>query len=616
MKIRTKLILLSVVFAVLVIAIGSIMLLAFRQVNKEIETAHSGHDILKHVFELNIVTYEYFIHHGKRMQRQWGLKYDSLGKLLSDWMWKEEKEGPSERLFIIKSIISDYKALGDLFSNLQANLMNRKGLVKNKAPKEDIDLTFALEERLAAQALMRAQEIVTRAYEFTELAEREITRVQQKSYLIVLSCIIGFLLFSSYILFLVVKGIAGPIRELTKGAEIFGRGNLRYRVNLNTKDETGILAAAFNEMAAKREQAEEAISRAKMRLEYLLTSSPAVIYVCRPSGDFGATFISENIVSQTGYKPREFTEDPSFWTDHIHPEDSPHVFDGLSALFEKGRHAHEYRFQYKDGTYRWMHDELYLARDSDGNPVEIIGSWTDIHDRKLAEEALRTAQKQLIRKEKLAILGQLAGGVSHELRNPLGAIKNASYFLKMVLENPEPEVKETLEILEREVETSNRTITSLLDFTRARAPSRDHVGLNTLVEEALSRVSIPDDIEVVKQLQEPVPDIFADQDQILQVFGNIIFNGIQAMSDSGRLTITSKIEGQDWIAVSFTDTGKGIPKEKLEEVFEPLFTTKARGIGLGLAISKMFIEQHGGTIRVESGVGKGSTFTVRLPTKN
>ena len=111
MKIRTKLILLSVVFAVLVIAIGSIMLLAFRQVNKEIETEHSAHDILKHIFELNIVTHEYLVYHGKRMQRQWHLKYDSLGKLLSDRMWKEEKGGHAEKLSIIKSIVSGYKTL-------------------------------------------------------------------------------------------------------------------------------------------------------------------------------------------------------------------------------------------------------------------------------------------------------------------------------------------------------------------------------------------------------------------------------------------------------------------------------------------------------------------------
>jgi PAS domain S-box-containing protein len=226
---------------------------------------------------------------------------------------------------------------------------------------------------------------------------------------------------------------------------------------------------------------------------------------------------------------------------------------------------------------------------------------------------LREAQEQLVRQEKLAVMGQLAGGVGHELRNPLGAIKNAAYFLNMVLEEPDPKVKECLEILEKEVATSERIISSLLDFARPRLPNRRNVDINDILQKVLSRTTVPENIEVLSELDDALRTILVDPDQVGQIFGNIILNAIQAMPEGGRLVIKSEITYPNWIAVSFSDTGLGIPGDTLERLFEPLFTTKAKGIGLGLAIVKTLVKGHGGTIEVQSEIGKGSTFTVKLP---
>jgi len=222
---------------------------------------------------------------------------------------------------------------------------------------------------------------------------------------------------------------------------------------------------------------------------------------------------------------------------------------------------------------------------------------------------------QLARKEKLAILGKLAGGVGHELRNPLGAIKNAAYFLKMVLENPEPEVKETLEILEKEITSSEHIISSLLDFARSKPPARSKVAVNDLLQEVISQTIIPDRIKVVSKLDESRPKVLADPDQLGQVFKNLMLNAFQAMPKKGQLVIKSEILPQELVAISFADSGTGITKENQEKIFEPLFTTKAKGIGLGLAIVKTLIEGHGGTIEVQSEPGKGSIFTVKLSIK-
>jgi PAS domain S-box-containing protein len=144
----------------------------------------------------------------------------------------------------------------------------------------------------------------------------------------------------------------------------------------------------------ERKQTEEALSVAKARLEHLLINNPVVIYSSKPSGDFGATFISENIIKQMGYEPHEFIDDPEFWSKNIHPEDAPRVFKELSGFFDLGYHSYEYRFKHKNGNYRWMHDEMRLVRDNEGNPVEIVGYWADITARKQVEEALKDSEEQ------------------------------------------------------------------------------------------------------------------------------------------------------------------------------------------------------------------------------
>jgi signal transduction histidine kinase len=183
----------------------------------------------------------------------------------------------------------------------------------------------------------------------------------------------------------------------------------------------------------------------------------------------------------------------------------------------------------------------------------------------------------------------------------------------MVLEDLDPRAKETLEILEKEVKTSERIISGLLDFARAGPPIQRRVDLNGVLQGVLSRMTVPQGIEVVSQLDESLPTILADPDQIAQVFGNVILNGFQSMPEGGRLVIKAEVPSPKWSVVSFSDTGVGIPEENLARVFEPLFTTKAKGIGLGLSVVREIVERHGGWVTVESEEGVGSTFAIWLP---
>lgn len=233
---------------------------------------------------------------------------------------------------------------------------------------------------------------------------------------------------------------------------------------------------------------------------------------------------------------------------------------------------------------------------------------------------LREAQEELVRKEKLAVLGQLAGGIAHELRNPLGLIKGSAYFLDMVIPKTNPEVQEALRILIRGIAKSERIIESLLGFARPDILSLQTVEVNHCVQEALADITIPESVRVEQKLDPSLAPIKADPGQLELILGNLMLNAIQAMPTGGRLTIRTftrpppdEAQGSSWIAVQIEDTGIGIPEENLHRLFEPLFTTRADGIGLGLAIVKTLVERHHGKIEVQSRVGQGSTFTILLP---
>ena len=152
----------------------------------------------------------------------------------------------------------------------------------------------------------------------------------------------------------------------------------------------GILAFSITQLRKN----EALVKSTNYRLEYLLKHPPAVMYACRVSGDFGATFISENVTAQLGYQANEFIEDSSFWANHIHPDDRPSVIEDLADVLKNDFHRLEYRFQHKDGSFSWMRDELAVIRDSGGQPLEMVGYWVDITERKNVEIALQESEKR------------------------------------------------------------------------------------------------------------------------------------------------------------------------------------------------------------------------------
>ncbi|MDD5332843.1 MAG: PAS domain S-box protein [Rhodoferax sp.] len=319
--------------------------------------------------------------------------------------------------------------------------------------------------------------------------------------------------------------------------------------------------------------------------------------------------------------------------EHVVPEERIEVSRLFNqAVANQSDWNFECRIRRIDGEVRWILANGSHQRDPTGLTRRMIGIVQDITERKQAEDQIRQlneeldakvkqrtqqllqAQDELLRKEKLAVLGQVAGSVGHELRNPLGVMSNAVYFLQTVLTGADDSVKEYLNIIRSEIADSERIVSDLLDSVRTKPPQPETVGVVEMIEQTLGKLTLPSSVTVTLDIPEKLAPLRVDAMQIQQVLRNLIGNALEAMPQGGTLELgATENRPAGSVAISVRDSGTGMTPEVLAKLFQPLFTTKARGIGLGLVVVKNLVQANGGSVQVASVAGKGSLFTVTLP---
>ncbi|MBS7623092.1 PAS domain S-box protein, partial [Candidatus Bathyarchaeota archaeon] len=252
-------------------------------------------------------------------------------------------------------------------------------------------------------------------------------------------------------------------------------------------------------------------------------------------------------------------------------------------------------------------------RDERGNVTHIIGVTRDITENKRLES-------ELLKAERMAAIGETAAMVGHDLRNPLQVVVNLIYLVEEVLKTAPAQCAELLEEhglmelcsrIKEQIAYMDKIVSDLQDYARPIIPVVEERKIRQMLDEIVSNINIPENIRVLNSVDEKIT-MRIDPGLMTRVFTNLITNAVQAMPGGGRLTITSH-QTDDRRCVSIADTGVGIPKENLEKIFAPTFTTKAKGQGFGLAVCKKLVEAHGGEIKVESTPGEGSIFTVCIP---
>ena len=377
-----------------------------------------------------------------------------------------------------------------------------------------------------------------------------------------------------------------------------------------------------------RKRIENALREAEEKTRNILQSSPDAIVVT----DLNGTMIdcNQEALKLAGVSTKEeFLGKNTF--DLISPRDHEKSMKNMEMLLERGTiRDFEFTLIAKNGREFPAEVSMSLMCDHTGEPKYFVATLKDITERKemlrkLEEysqqledmvekrtKQLKEAQEQLVKAERLAAIGQVAAMVGHDLRNPLTGIKGATYYLKTrLVQKMDAKSKEMVELIERDVEYSNKIITDLMDYSREIRLEFFKTSPKSIMNETLSVIQVPESVKVLDLTQDSI-QITLDIDKMKRVFANLTKNAIDAMPRGGKITISSRESGGN-VEFIFKDTGTGIAKEIVEKIWTPFFTTKAKGMGLGLAICKRVIEAHGGRIFVESIVGEGTTFTIILP---
>lgn len=381
---------------------------------------------------------------------------------------------------------------------------------------------------------------------------------------------------------------------------------------LNQQDELRRYSEHLEELVQARTKELQSVTE---QLEYVLSANPAVVFIEKPSpdnSDLVSTFVSKSMSTVFGYEPEKLLYDSGldFWTRHVYPEDLKRYRDQMKDLWRDDRHAFEYRFLQTDGTYRWIREEQKVTRGNRREVVDVVGVAMDITERKKLEE-------QLMNSQRLAAIGETAAMVGHDLRNPLQAMTSALFVAKELIQSAkEEEKREAVSLLSRmdeQVQYMDKIVSDLQNYSSPVKAEPIEVNLRELVLDVLSNANLPKGVETSLVVGEDAARAWLDPGLMRRIIVNLVTNAIQAMPDGGKLTVTSG-KGKNMFSIAVQDTGAGMDTETLEHLFTPFFTKKSKGQGLGLAVCKRLADAQGGTITVESKLGKGSTFTVTIPT--
>ena len=319
-------------------------------------------------------------------------------------------------------------------------------------------------------------------------------------------------------------------------------------------------------------------------------------------------FINSKMAEMSGYPVEEWLGKDMMW---LVTKEYREKYAGELAKLASKETIPKNAFPNTSSVHIETKDGKTLSLETSSTIIEYRGKQAiltfacDVTEKEKMEEQLENAQR-------LAVIGELAASVGHDLRNPLTGIKGAAYYLRMKLSSKMDEKsKEMLDIIDSDVQYSNKIVNDLLDFSRDIRLARTKTSVKTVVAATLAQMKIPRRVKIL-DMTEKAPEVLVDVGQMQRVLSNIVKNAVEAMPRGGRLEIKSE-RTDDSVKISFRDTGSGISKENMSRLGSPLFTTKAKGVGMGLAICKRITEAHGGSLSVESKEKVGTCVRVVLP---
>ncbi len=660
MKIKNQFLISIIGFTIVLAAIAVSVIFTQSQTTQLNNQEGTARDIQTGASNLNYISNNYFLYQDNSSIALW----QSQSAALSDDLSELKSTNPQQQA-LVDNVNTDLQHLNNVFDGVVVFL--------ESAPR---NISVRILPEFQTDWSRMASQIQALSFDAQRLSQNLRDQVDQANFenIILIIAFIG--LFGIYFLtnyVITYRRTFKAISELQEGIAVVGSGNLDYLLKADKKDEVGEISRSVNQMTANlktvtasktdlereiktRKKAEQEIAQAKQRLDAHMNNAPEAVIEFDPQ--FRVIRWSEEATKVFGWSAEEIigrciTEMP--W---VYENDSQ-IVQRVSADMINGKRPRNvsYNRNYrKDGSVidcEWYNSAIY---DSDGNLVSILSQVLDVTKRKKSEEALKnseevarhraeelermqakleekaaeveeyaTRMEQLAEEraiklkdaERLAAIGATAGMVGHDIRNPLQSILSELYLAKAELneiarEDVKHNLGESIANIEGDINYINKIVQDLQDFAKPVKPAVKEADLQALCQEVLQKTKIPQNIKKTCRIDDDAKQMTTDPDVLKRAVENLVINAVQAMQDGGKLSLHAYQDAGSTI-ITVEDTGMGIPEEVRSKLFTPLFTTKSKGQGFGLAVVKRMTEALGGTVSYESKIGKGTMFIIRLP---
>jgi PAS domain S-box-containing protein len=642
MRIKTQLLLSIITFSIILVIIGSSIAFTQLQITELNNQSKVTNEIQTGASDLNYISNYYFLYQDNSYIVSWQTKSSTLSNELA----KLNSTNPQQQA-LVRTVGSDMERLNTVF----AGVINFLSIAPRNVSIRVLPDFQTQWNRMAVQI----QALAFNSQQLSQNIQDQANQAIQLNTILTVALLSLFGAFFITIYFVAYRRTAISIAKLKNGINIIGFGNLDYTVEAGRKDEIADISKSVNQMAAnlrsvtasktELEQTQSSLRESEQRWATTLASIGDAVIATDNLGNI--VFMNGEAQELTGWMLSEVSLKPLKMVFNIINEQTRmEVENPIDRVLKEGivvGLANHTMLIRKDGAEIPIDDSGAPIKDKDGKTTGVVLIFRDITERKKTEDERNQMQikleesaiqleeyasqmeelaeqraAQLKDAERLAAIGATAGMVGHDIRNPLQAILGDLYLAKeeivgMPNDERKQAIDDSLTEIGKNVEYINKIVADLQDFARPLKPNAEETDLKRIINDLLAKNGLPENVKVSIKLE--TEKVVADSTFINRIIYNLVNNAVQAMPKGGKLTIRTFKKANDTL-ISVKDTGVGIPDAVKNKLFTPMFTTKAKGQGFGLAVIKRMTEALGGTVSYESQEGKGTTFSIRLPPKS